>query len=171
MSDITPVTDVGTWKKNSGALGEPMTLPSGNVARVRAPGMQAMLKGGTIPNSLIEIITHQLESAKNNPEKEIDPQEVMNELMTDPTRLNDLLDLIDVVTIAALVEPSVWNVPEEGEPRLDTRLYVDEINIEDKFFIFGSAVGGTKDLEQFREEFAGNVELAQPLIEAQGTPE
>lgn len=156
--DIQP-TPVSSWKKATGDI-VPLELPSGNVARVRAPGMQSFIKSGVIPNSLLEIVTKQLEKGKKR--EDVDLEKLTQELIDDPQKgLQDILSLVDAVTVECVVEPRVYPAPGQDEERVEDKLYVDEVDHEDKFFIFNFAVGGTRNLDKFRSELASSVELVQ----------
>jgi hypothetical protein len=81
--------------------------------------------------------------------------------------LKQVLVLLDRITLATVVEPKVYPVPEgeseseivnaEGRPvgvlvtgRNPDRLYVDDVDLEDKLFIMQFVVGGSADLSEFR---------------------
>lgn len=143
------VTDASSWnaKKDAG----PLELPSGNVALVKAPGMDTFLKEKFIPNSLLPYVTAALEGKRPEMEK-------MEEDVKSTEQLNEMLELMDRVTCYCVLEPVVKMVPLDDEgnkvppnEREQGVLYIDQVDLEDKSFIFQFAVGGTRDLEQFRE--------------------
>jgi hypothetical protein len=163
MPDTTPVQQ---WKKDAGTLGEPVELPSGKTAIIKAAGMEAFLKSGMIPNSLMSVISNSLKKAQRG--EEVSGEDFnMEEMMDDPAKINDILQLVDNVAIASFQEPTVHDVPPHPEPDDDPTLprfsrrpdilYVDEVGMDDKFFVFSVAVGGTKDLERFREGLGAGV--------------
>lgn len=148
------VTPVQTWKKRV-TEGTLLTVPSGNTALVRAPGMQAFLKEGVIPNGLKSIIQDAMVTG-------LAPgADVQQSMLDDPEKLQQIMDLVDAVTVACCLDPVVVPVPHDlnGEvlgfnhpDRDENTLYVDEVDFNDKLFIFNFAVGGTADLEKFRSE-------------------
>lgn len=145
------VTPAAEWKKPS--RGMEVEVPSGNVALVRPVGMQAFLQKGIIPNSLRGIAMEAISGKKKAPEMKMDDMS--------PEKIEDMLVLFDSVTCYCVIEPKVTPVPldDEGEPipladRDSSELYVDEVNLDDKIFIFQFACGGTRNVEQFREEFS-----------------
>lgn len=173
------------WKRNKG---EELELPSGNVALVRRPGPAALLSGGVLPDTLMPIVQRAIRSGQGL--KPIDEQELMN----DPEKIVDALVAIDRLTAVVVAEPKVAfhkhslkdvtpkgttekleDIPEDarngepcacGETHPDPEevVYTDEVDIDDKLFIFNYAVGGTRDLERFRSQFGtglGNI-LAEP---------
>lgn len=159
-------TSVSEWKRKAGS---DLKLPSGHVCRVRNPGMKAFLSAGLIPNSLIPIVTEALtrgESPSGGASKQDAAVEkkLQEELTSDPKLLTDMIDAIDNVTVYCVLEPKVNPTPMREIPKDDGSvelvedfdakdpelLYVDDVDFEDKTFIFNWAVGGTRDLERFR---------------------
>lgn len=159
-------TSVSDWKKKSGS---DLQLPSGHTCRVRNPGMKAFLSAGLIPNSLIPIVTEALsrgESPSGGASKQDEQIEkkLQDELSSDPKLLTDMMDAIDNVTVYCVLQPKVNPTPvkelvqadgsvelvEDFDAKDPELLYVDEVDFEDKTFIFNWAVGGTRDLERFR---------------------
>jgi hypothetical protein len=143
------VTSANEWR---GRKGTELNLPSGNTALVRAPGIQHFLKAGRLPNSLRTMIMRGIKG---------DEKVKLEALFEDESNFIELFELIDQVLLQVVIEPEVKPVPldDEGvEVPLGSRdqgfIYVDEVDMEDKFFIFQFAVGGTRDLERFREEQA-----------------
>lgn len=154
-TDLRPGVEISSasdWKKTGD---EPVVLavPSGNTCLARAPGMQHFVKAGLVPNSLLPIIYRAMKSgtAPN-----------MQEIEKDGEKVNDMISLVDNVVCRIVVEPRVHPLPPEEDvesekysptfERDDELLYVDEVNPDDKAFIFQWACGGTSDLEQFRQQ-------------------
>lgn len=162
-------TSAEGWKAKSTSL--VLHVPSGNKALVRNPGIKAFISAGILPNSLMPIVTEALE--RGQPPS---MSAFQDKVKTDPKMLEEMLDSMDKVTLHCVIEPQVhpmptWDLtdlaednctaeqvgqeaPQKKDPR---RLYVDEVDLEDKLFIFQWAVGGTRDLERFREEYASGV--------------
>lgn len=169
QAEAPAVTEVGSWKKAK--AGFPLQVPSGNVALVRPVGMQAFLTKGIIPNSLREIAMEAI-SKKKAPELKVED--------FDEKQIQDMLDLFDAVTLYCVIEPKVTSVPHWSHEQADAGacshedigeiipaisefrdpdlLYVDDVELEDKAFVFQFACGGTRSLEQFREEYTRSVE-------------
>lgn len=150
-------TSASEWKKKT-TLGTLVTVPSGNEVRVRTPGMQVFLTQGVIPNGLMPIIQDAMKAG------EAPSDEAMNSMADDPEKLQEVLELADAVALFCFIEPKLERPPTEkidgkeviiplGDERRDEEvLYVDEVDLNDKLFIFQFAVGGTAKLEQFRQE-------------------
>lgn len=145
------VTDIGTWK-SAGPQGTKLMLPSGNVCLCTNPGLQVFLEEGMIPNSLMAIVLESVNEGKGAPPSKL------KEVENDPDMLRDAIALANAVTLRCVLAPPIAPVPAEGEPRDPDRLYVDELDLNDKMFVFQWVVGGTRDLERFREETSALVE-------------
>lgn len=180
MTDIPNYTPADEWAADSQvALPGPLQVPSGKTALVRAPGIEAFMQQGMIPNTLMGMVRKALESnsgKKKSPAQEKREMDAMfDEISKDPTKLQDLFSLVDAATVYCVVKPKVRPVPfyaddhpeeekrgkpmdivdrpepGEGEERF---LWVDMIDIEDRMFIFNFACAGTRDVERFRDESA-----------------
>lgn len=149
------VTSASAWK---GKKGTDLELPSGNVCRVRNPGMDYFIRAGIIPDSLTGMV-RQMISGKGDVE--------LTDLVKTDDDLQKLFGVVDDILIEVVLEPVVNPVPmrtvenDEGkevrEPvpfaeRDEDKLYVDEVDFDDKIFVFQFACGGTRDLEKFREQ-------------------
>jgi hypothetical protein len=154
-TETVEVSPVSAWKKASRP--QAMTMPSGNVMKIRRVKFETFMKTGIIPNSLMAIV----QDAIN---KGTDPDKVdleIDEIMDDTSKIGDLFTMIDEVVIFCAVEPAVHRVPAEEKDRDDELLYVDEIDQDDKAFIFNLSQGGTDDVSQFRSEQADSVAALQ----------
>lgn len=150
------VTEAKNWKKAEST--HELTVPSGNVCLVRRPGPSVFLEDGNIPNSLLTLVMPLLEEAQDKgktgdstPMPDSSFADLQKIILDDPTKLKDLFTMMDHITVACVVSPVVLPEPEIGGERDPEALYVDEIDFEDKSFIFNFIVGGTADLERFRE--------------------
>lgn len=171
---MTNVTTAGSWREKNNQNSE-LKLPSGNVCLVRrAMGLQAFLRDGQIPNGLLELVEkHQ---SKGQPPSKQDPGLQAEELLKDPKNLKSIIDLCDNVCIQVVIEPQVHAVPKDDSgteiplvhrETSEDFIWVDEVDFEDKMFIFQWAVGGTADWTQFRGELAehvGNLPGGQNMV-------
>ena len=145
-------TSVQDFKQKAGGL---MELPSGAFVKVRNPGgMKAFLEAGIVPNSLMTIVDEALKTG-NTPDMS---KLTDNKGGMDEKTLGEMLDLMDNITIMVMKDPQVYAAPENEDDREDDKLYIDELDAEDKMFLFQWATGGTRDLERFRSELASGVE-------------
>lgn len=136
------VSTAEEWKK-SGSTDHDIEVPSGNVAKVRRKPMDALMAAGIIPNSLMPIVQEALQSGK---EPDLNPEELTADQM------EGVLQLVDGVVVSCTLQPHVSPIPADEADRDESKLYVDEVLMKDKMFIFQFVVGGTADVESFREE-------------------
>lgn len=189
MANSRPTTSAKNWKKRTG--GVEIELPSGNIAKVKRPGMEKLLAAGVLPDRLTPIAMQAVKEGEGG--KPEDEQKVMEEFMQDSNALADIFLAFDRITAMCVVEPKVRmhqytdDDPEviRGEARVgqeipeDRRdedlLYTDDVDMEDKTFIFQFVVGGSADLERFRRESApalATVQSGEDLErQTQPTPE
>jgi len=140
------ISSPSDFKKRRSAT---LELPSGMIARLRNPGgMRVFIGRGTIPNSLMPIVKGSLESNAES------GQAVAQQMAADVNEdlIQDMMNMMDEIAVTCFVEPRVYPVPDNEADREDDLLYADEIDDEDKMFIFRWVSGGTSDVERFREE-------------------
>lgn len=150
---VAQPTAASAWKKKT-LEGTLLVVPSGHQCLVRAPGMEAFIRQGFIPNSLMPIVTEAMKKGKPPSDMELN--------MEDPEVLGQLMDVFDDVLCYCMIQPSVLPPPVIDTPqgqivapieeRNPEQLYSDEVDFQDKVFIFQWAVGGTADLEKFRQQ-------------------
>jgi hypothetical protein len=168
------VTSPKQWKKRSG--GVDVELPSGNIAKIKRPGMEKLLAAGVMPDSLTPIAMDAVKKAQSggrpNKADEQAEQEMLEKIMGDQNEMAKMFATFDKVTAMCVVEPRVrlhtytqddvltngipanqvgMEIPEDE--RSDDILYTDEVDMDDKTFIFQYVVGGTADLESFRQQY------------------
>jgi hypothetical protein len=131
-------TPASSWKKSGATL----TLPSGNVMRLKNPGIMELAHQGLIPNALMATIMTSVQKGTTP----------TNENIMEGLEVQDMFDMMANAIISMAVEPQIFPVPAEGEPRDPELLYIDDMDEQDKLFIWQWATGGTDDVEQFRGE-------------------
>lgn len=146
------------WKKPGAVL----TLPSGNVLKLKNPGIMAMAHKGLIPNSLMTLIMSSVQKGNEMKAEEIFDSNI---------DIADMFTMMDSAIMLMAVDPEIHPVPvweeedvtaelcrqdqvgqEALEKRSDDEVYIDDMPEEDKMFIWQWATGGTADVEQFRRE-------------------
>lgn len=132
------------WKNKSSDL----TCPSGQLCRVRRPGVQGLIKANVLESfdQLTSIVANE-----TIPKAEGSPVVDATTILRDPEKLNEAFVLMDKIVVYVVLEPEVLPAPASEDERDDDLVYVDEIDIEDKAFIMNFAIGGSRDLERFRE--------------------
>lgn len=171
-------TTAREWKKKAPTGNAEIILPSGNECLVRRLAPEAFLSSGLIPDSLSAIVNKAIKTKKGL------PPDVAKAMTSDPQQLRKGLQMIDQVLCYVVMDPIVRMPPpceirindsmcgqyETDEihterehdnfhlavigEREDEVLYADQVDMEDKNFIFQFVLGGTANVEQFRKELA-----------------
>lgn len=142
-------TSVSSWKKTAEV--PILELPSGNFIRVKKVGLQALMSTGMLPNSLMSFAQKAVDKGKGQAAQGPTEDELMS-LMGNPEKVAEIGKFMDSLLCHVATEPEVNPIPDEGVERDPGLLYVDEVDEEDKMFIFQVVTGGTTDIEAFRIE-------------------
>jgi hypothetical protein len=116
--------------------------------RLRNATFQTFMRMGMIPNSLLAVVQKSIDKGKS-PE--------LGELVESPKQIEDMVKMVDSVVCFVAIEPRVYPAPANEDDRDENLLYVDEVDDEDKMFIFGVCTGGTRDVETFRKQQANGL--------------
>lgn len=147
-------TSAKAWKQ---ASAEPIELPSGNYMRVRRIGMQTLMATGKMPNALMNIVRSAVD--KGTGMDGVD----MADVVGDEKQLAEMMKFMDDLCCMVSVDPKVHPIPKNEADRDDETLYADEVDMDDKSFLFQLVTGGTTDLEQFRAATDANVAAVSGL--------
>lgn len=149
-------TTTAQWKKK--AAGDLIELPSGNVIRMRRVGLQTIMATGMMPNSLLSIT----QKAVNKGTGHEGPSEAdIQAMATDPAQFAEMMKFFDSMVCFVTAEPQIHPLPAAGVERSAELLYIDEVDDDDKMFIFQVVTGGTTSIEQFRQEHASYVDVVR----------
>ena len=128
-----------------------LKFPSGQLALVRVPGLQGLLKEGILHN--LDTLTPFIEehaAAANGRKPKKGPS--VAEIMANPETVNQLMHVLDRITTSCVVQPEIRMTPNDPTTRVQGAVYADQVELDDKLFLFQFVVGGTRDLESFREQ-------------------
>lgn len=130
-----------------------ITLPSGNVAEIRALDIGAFIRLGRIPDTLTPII-ELLWNGDNNA------------LRTDTTdEKMRVIEFLNAICMSSFVNPKVI----DGEPDYERgEISLDDLTMEDKQAIMALFNAPAQMLERFREEQKNDVE---PVRDLQDNPD
>jgi hypothetical protein len=149
----TQVTAASAWKKSSEVVtGHLVTLPSGNVARLRRTlNLPTLLRTGKIPNPLAGYVNDAIKT--RNPS--VQPKQEDQEAIVQMVQLIQGQIPIIFLEPKVQVEPGDWDVNTQGvwEPDEDA-INILDLDPEDAMFAFAFAQGGPADVARFREEQA-----------------
>lgn len=162
--------------RRASSTGENVELPSGNTVTIRIPGMQSLMTQGVIPDSLMGLAQSAVDRGKNA--APVDSQ--VNAATTNPQQMRDALLAFDKIAAVTIIAPTTKlhlvatneidtatgervMAQMSDDDRESDVLYTDEIEMEDKMFLFNVVVGGTRDLEAFRKESSEALARVQPV--------
>lgn len=139
-----------------GTAGEILELPSGKSAEIRRVPLTSLLADGLLGDSLGALAQRAVDAGEG-----MKPQDI-KEMSQDPKKIMEALDVFDRIAVRCFVNPPVTyhkvndeEIPDdERDPEI---LYSDELDIQDKVYVFQVIAGGSSDLQRFRREFAESV--------------
>lgn len=146
------ITSVDEWLEV--AEGQVIELPSGKVVKILMPGMQAFLEADLIPNDLMPIVMDSVQGTAADDED-------LKKMQSDPQMLVKLADAMDAIFCYCVTEPQFAPTPKNRADRVKGVLYADLVDMTDKSFVFSAAVGGTRNIQQFRAQQAEAMEGLQ----------
>lgn len=148
------------WKKGSGQPNlRDLRVPSGQLCQVRRARIEELFKQGVL--SSVDQLSKIVSGTFVGDDGEVD----MEKALADPEGIAEGFKVIDKVVAHVVVQPKVYE-PVEGEERDPDRIYTDDIELEDRVFIFQFALGGFDDIDRFRAEASrvvGNMESSEDL--------
>lgn len=177
-------TPVSQWKGKIEVEGIELPLPSGNTILARQMSPVAFMASGFMPDPLTNIVREAINTKQGLKPKALD------DMSKDPKKLGAALETFDRVLTYVVIEPTIsmppgccvsiagvecgelisapvhQNSSESGKhafqpgARKDDVLYADQVDMDDKIFVFQWALGGTSDLVRFREEQSSALESA-----------
>jgi hypothetical protein len=167
---LVPTTAKG-WKNKLGTP-QPLELPSGNVCLVKRPGLPQLLKDGILPDVMTPLAEQAIKAVdKDEADSAIDDS--LKGIMARPDGMETMFEAVERVAAHVVVEPIVhyskrkveagqadqmqesykpaWELIPEADRDPDI-LYTDQVDMNDLMFIFQFVVGGSRDLESFRQQ-------------------
>lgn len=163
-----------------------LELPSGEVCLARRPGIESLMADGVFSDGLLPIISDAVSQGKNGKKGadiKLDPADIMK----DPKLLRDLMSTYDMVAAKCIAQPHCRfhkfqegdEIPEgykigddiPDELRDDDVIYTDDVDLNDKIFIFQWVVGGSDDVARFREESSKSLAALSDGEDVQDSPE
>lgn len=126
----------------------PMTeLPSGVSVQVRTLDIPLMVELDILDK--MDSFTPKVLETKSGKKKTEDPK------MT-PEKLLGLVEILDKITVACVIQPKISALPEDGVREEGVR-YVDKVSIGDKMEIFQASFKGMEELFRLGGEQAAPV--------------
>jgi len=153
MTKFKP-TSGATWRKPR-EEGEVVTLPSGNVARLRPVALDQLIISGKLPDLLTPIAAKSLWT-------ETDTDRIADQVET----AKGFAELVNLVVPLAMMTPRIV-----ADPQADDEIAMDDIEFSDKIAIFQLATGGSTVLRAFRERQEAGMATLPDREDVQPTPE
>lgn len=151
-----------------GVVETDLTCPSGAEVRVRRPGVPGLVSAGVIDN--VDLVTNIVQEKHIKRARGVKPAMNAKSLLADKEGLLQAMAVIGKIVSYCILLPEVRCAyvfatvdgkevarlipPEDREQGV---IYSDTIPEEDQMFVMQFAVGGTRDLERFREQLSENV--------------
>lgn len=163
------VATAASWGGKKAATFE-LDLPSGHTVLMKRVDLPTLLASGAFPDALMTIVSEKIGTATGQEDspKEIDPA-VVQGMIDDPKKLGELFTAVNKILPIVVAEPAVAYHKRLADPdgtefevipdedRDEDVVYTDQIDLEDQMFIFQYTVGGTREVETFREELTSVV--------------
>jgi hypothetical protein len=131
------------WGKTD--KGVDLKCPSGQLCRVSRPGVENLIKLGLLDklDGLTGLVDQKhIKRVKGGKAPDLD----VESLLRDPKSLTAALETMNKIVVHVVLEPQL--TLEEDEEKI----HIDNVDMDDRAFIFQFATGGTSDLEQFRKQ-------------------
>lgn len=137
-----------------------LTMPSGDTALVRRPGVQGLIKMGLLDS--LDSLTSLVQT--EHFDRVAETKKAVKAMSENAEAIRSGLDLMDRVVIGCVIEPKIYPVPVyppdhekagqevPDDEREQSAAYVDWVDLDDKSFILQFVVGGSSDLAAFRKE-------------------
>lgn len=147
------------WGQKAATVEFDVVTPSGQRCRLKKMSVEELVFNGSINDldaisQLVETIHLQPRSGKapaNATKEQLDKEQARNglKMLGDPA-MKKAFNMVDNIVTKVVVAPEV-HIRPEGE-NIKGRIYVDMIDIEDRFFIFSQVMGGMENAATFRQE-------------------
>lgn len=163
VSRYTPTA----WKKKEEETFD-IELPSGQIILAKKLGMKEIIKTGMVAQ--LDTFTAQLlPDGTSSPEK--DANRVILDAIKDEKKFEQLEQTINKVVLVCVLQPKVLPIPPEGYDRNPEAVYIDDISLDDKMYIFSIVFEGNGDMSQFREGQGGDMAAVEAKPEPANSAE
>lgn len=162
------------WGKTPAAMD--LECPSGQLCQVRPPGVESLITAGVLENvdTLTSMVDEKHLKRVTGKNKSSKPKNTFtnaegqlmqldtDSLMKDPGNLVRVFTLVDKVVEHMVLQPKVKRPIDSKGNEITEReegvVYTDQIEMGDKMYIFQHSVGGSADLESFRQQFRASMD-------------
>jgi len=132
------VTSATEWRK-AREQGEITELPSGKVAALRPLSLLGLVKRGSIPDPLSQLVTEMIAGEEK--------------VVVNLELFQSFGELLDLICIVAFVNPKIVD-----NPQADDEISVEDLDFDDQLFVFNLVQSEVNLTKPFRPEPPGDVE-------------
>jgi hypothetical protein len=137
---------------SSGSLVD-LDLPSGQRCLAQRPGPEGLMTAGLLDDlDMLSTVLPKVMGGRSSAKK-FDA----GELLRNPEMVKQAVALMNRVVVHVVVKPEITPEPADPQDKERGKIYPSSVSMDDKSFIFNWAVGGTRDLQRFRDELEGSV--------------
>lgn len=141
-----PVNKYAPTAWNKVDKGIDLKCPSGQLCRVTRPGVENLIKLGLLDklDGLTGLVDQKhIKRVKGGKAPDLD----VESLLRDPKSLTAALETMNKIVVHVVLEPHLTLDDADEE-----KIHINNVDMDDRAFIFQFATGGTNDLEQFRKQ-------------------
>lgn len=140
-----------------------LELPSGQLCLAQRPGPEGLMAAGLLDDlDMLATVLPKVMGGKAA-KKDLDATQVMR----NPEMLRQAMRLMDRVVVHVVIKPELSPEPADPADRELGKIYPSSVSMEDKTFIFNWAVGGTRNLQSFRQQLEESVAGVESEQESQ----
>jgi hypothetical protein len=151
--------EVTSWGKPAGAIRFSVVCPSGQKVLLRRLDPLNMMAAGLLDEVDFfskKLFPESLDKAGNPIESKEDNKGLID-LLKDPEKRDQFIDLLDRLCVAAVVKPRLYIpiINDDGEDVSDLKgkaIPVTNLDFSDKMFVFGEANKPLEEISSFRVE-------------------
>lgn len=160
------------WAKAGNSGFTELQCPSGQFCLVRRPGVQGLMAAGVLHSmdTLAVLVDDGIRAGTGQPPRDT-PEITLKTVMDNPGALESAMHMTHRIVQYCVVAPTLALPLSDPTNRRPDVVYVDDVDEVDLMYILNYVMGGTKDLERFREGFAENVRSLESQSTDAGTTE
>lgn len=149
---------------SSGALVD-LDLPSGQRCLAQRPGPEGLMAAGLLEDlDMLSTVLPKIMGGKSQ-KKDFDA----TEMMRNPQMMAQAMKLVNRVVVHVVQKPVITPEPDDPTDKERGKIYPSSVSLEDRTFLFNWAVGGTRDLQRFREELQESVADVESGADVEGS--
>jgi len=135
-----------------------LPLPSGQLCLVKKAVVAELTEAGLVDDfdrltpTVQKVHVNKKGRSGGPPARMLSEVEQARMIIQDTEKFQEILRKVDQVVKMTVVQPKLYDPPEDEAERVPGRAYMDYVTDEDKGFIVQFAFGGANDLQRFRDK-------------------